>query len=225
LQDLKKLDNPVWHSLNETHAGFAITYNNLLCYRPDVCPFGGYIGGNNIANGIDEYAKLGGDFFVVGEKPLFSTNVQLQFELVCVQMVIDHFIDLTITEDIVPLKNGHEDDLYKLVHMVMPDYYKVNTHLTGDYYGIFKDGILVAAAGERMKMDGFTEVSAVVTHPNYTGKDYAKQLSAYLSNSIFNQGKTPFLHTGETNPISIPLYQKLGFTIRRKISFWNFIAK
>lgn len=223
MQEIIKLDNPVWHSLNETHAGFAISYNNLLCYRPDVCPFGGYKGNHTIANGIDEYAKHCDDFFIVGDKPAFSTNVKLRFELVCVQMVIHNPIDLGITETVVPLKNGYEDELYKLVHMVMPDYYKPNTYLTGDYYGIFKDGILVAAAGERMKMDGFSEVSAVVTHPNYTGKGYAKQLSAYVTNAIFAQGKTPFLHTGETNPISIPLYQKLGYTIRRKISFWNFV--
>jgi GNAT superfamily N-acetyltransferase len=223
LNNINKLDNPVWHSLNEVHTGFCIEYNNLLCYKPDVCPFGGYIGDNNIGDGINKYSLLDADFFVVGDKPLFSTNVTLRFKLVCVQMVIDTPINLDITETIVPLNNGYEDELHKLVIMVMPGYYKPNTHLTGNYYGIFKDGILVAAAGERMKMNGFTEVSAVVTHPSYTGKGYAKQLSSYVTNIILSQGKIPYLHTGETNPISIPLYHKLGYTVRRKISFWNFV--
>lgn len=224
MKNIDKLDNPVWHSLNESHVGFAIKYNNLLCYMPDICPFGGYVGNNNITEGLGEYAKLGGNFFIVGDKPIFSANIKLQFELVCVQMVVQRPVDLAITETIVPLKNGYEDELYKLVHMVMPGYYKPNTHLTGNYYGIFKDGILVAAAGERMNMNDFTEVSAVVTHPNYTGKGYAKQLSAYVTNAIFDRGKIPFLHTGETNQISIPLYQKLGYSIRRRISFWNFVC-
>ncbi len=223
MNNINKLDNPVWHSLNEVHAGFSIQYNNLLCYRPDVCPFGGFVGNADIAKGIDEYNCLCNDFFIVGDKPLFSTNVKLHFELVCVQMVIDTPINLDITETIVPLNKGYEDELHKLVIMVMPGYYKPNTHLTGNYYGIFKDGILVAAAGERMKMNGFTEVSGVVTHPSYTGNCYAKQLSTYVTNTIFSQGKIPFLHTGETNLISIPLYHKLGYTIRRKISFWNFV--
>jgi hypothetical protein len=35
--------------------------------------------------------------------------------------------------------------------------------LLGDYYGIFKDNKLVAVTGERMKVNAFTEVSAIVT--------------------------------------------------------------
>jgi hypothetical protein len=129
---------------------------------------------------------LGSNFFIVGDKPLFSANVKLQFELVCAQMVIERPVNIAITETIVPLKNGYEEELYKLINMVMPGYYKPHTHLTGNYYGILKDGLLVAAAGERMQMNAFTELSAVVTHPHYSKRGYAKQLSAFVTNAIFN---------------------------------------
>ena len=32
------LDNPVWHSLNETHRSFSIDYGSLKCYDPAFCP-------------------------------------------------------------------------------------------------------------------------------------------------------------------------------------------
>ena len=72
-----------------------------------------------------------------------------------------------------------------------------------------------------MQMNDFIEVSAVVTHPNHTGKGYAKQLVVYTVNEILKQNKTPYLHVIEDNRRAIQLYEKLGFTIRRKISFWN----
>ena len=80
---------------------------------------------------------------------------------------------------------------------------------------------MVAVAGERMKMNGFTEVSAVVTHPEYTGKGYAKHLVAHTVNEIFKQGKIPILHVLQTNISAISLYQKLGFMIRNTMDFWK----
>ncbi|MGA9320158.1 MAG: hypothetical protein WBW06_03770, partial [Xanthobacteraceae bacterium] len=40
----------------------------------------------------------------------------------------------------------------------------------GSYIGIRSGGQLVAMAGERMKFDGFTEISAVCSHPEHRGR-------------------------------------------------------
>jgi len=64
-------------------------------------------------------------------------------------------------------------------------------------------------------------VSAVVTHPDFVGRGFAKQLVAHSVNKIFDQGKLPFLHVTESNVAAIGLYEKLGFRTRRKISFWH----
>jgi predicted GNAT family acetyltransferase len=111
--------------------------------------------------------------------------------------------------------------ILNLVNLVQPGYFKNKTSLLGDYFGIFKDNQLVAITGERMQMDAFTEVSAIITHPDHTGKGYAKQLITHVVNKIFDQNKIPFLHVVETNIGAIKLYEKLGFVTRRKISFWN----
>jgi ribosomal protein S18 acetylase RimI-like enzyme len=224
MPDYSKLDNPVWYSLNEVHGNYSINYDSLKCYHPDFCPFGAFENNNDIAANIDEYAKLINNFFIVGNKPQFSKSLVLKNELVCLQMVMDRTIDMQIGEDIIKLNHNYEEELFKLVNLVQPGYFKNKTVQLGDYYGIFKNGNLVAVTGERMKMNDFVEVSAIVTHPDHTGKGYAKQLIAYTVNKILSQNKTPYLHVAETNLGAIKLYEKSGFETRRKISFWNLIA-
>ena len=107
------------------------------------------------------------------------------------------------------------------MNLVQPGYFKTKTPLLGNYFGIFKDNQLVAITGERMKMNDFTEVSAIVTHPDHTGKGYAKQLITHVVNAVFEENKTPFLHVLESNIGAIKLYEKLGFVTRRKMSLWN----
>jgi len=217
----EKLDNPVWHSLSETHKDLSIDYHNIKFYQPAYCPFGGFIDNNNVASRIDEYSKLINNLFVVGEKPFFSNKLFLKKELICVQMVLEKKTEVGIEEDLIKLDNAFSGALSSLVNEVQPGYFKEKTNLMGDYFGIVKDGKLVAVTGERMKMKNFTEVSAVVTHPFYTGKGYASQLVGHTVNNIFNENKIPYLHVAETNLGAIRLYEKLGFTTRRKISFWN----
>ncbi|HAO46114.1 MAG TPA: hypothetical protein DCQ97_04255 [Chitinophagaceae bacterium] len=100
---------------------------------------------------------------------------------------------------------------------MFPGYYLPGTAVLGDYFGIFKDDQLVAMAGERLCMDGLTEISAVVTHPDYTGRKYAQQLVTYLNDKNLQQGFIPFLHTGSANERAIRVYELLGYTRRRII--------
>ncbi|MFV5696387.1 GNAT family N-acetyltransferase [Flavobacterium sp. LB3P122] len=220
-KDDKKLDNPVWFSVSETHQSFAVDYGSVKFYHPDYCPFGGFEKGNAIAKSIDEYSTKVDNFFIVGEKPELSNLLKLNKELVCLQMIVYNPIDIPINDHIIILTGEHIDALYKLVNLVQPGYFKNKTALLGNYYGIFKNEELVAVTGERMQMNDFIEVSAVVTHPNHTGKGYAKQLVTHAVNEIFKQNKTPYLHVIEDNRGAIQLYEKLGFTIRQKISFRN----
>jgi ribosomal protein S18 acetylase RimI-like enzyme len=222
VKDFFKLENPVWHSLNETHKKISLSYSNLKCYHPDYCPFGGYQHSIDSSAEIDEYSNLISNFFIVGDRPAVSTKIVLQKELICLQMVIEAPIVFEIKNEITKLTDRHYDDLFDLVDLVQPGYFKKKTALLGDYFGILKDDKLIAVTGERMKMTDLTEVSAVVTHPDHTGKGYAKELVAFTVNKIFTENKTPFLHVTETNTGAIALYEKLGFRTRRKISFWNF---
>ncbi len=220
-KDDNKLDNPVWYSLSETHQKYSVNYDGIKFYHPDFCPFGGFETTENISKQIAEYSKLVDNFFVVGDKPELPNLLELKKELVCLQMIINDKIVTEIKEDITVLGSEHIDALFQLVTLVLPGYFKKKTALLGNYCGIFKKRQLIAVTGERMKMNDFVEVSAIVTHPDQTGQGYAKQLIAHTVNNIFNQSKTPYLHVTDTNIGAIKLYEKLGFTTRRKMSFWN----
>jgi len=217
----EKLDNPVWYSLSETHDDFAISYPGIKFYDPEYCPFGGFVTSDNIALQIDEYSKFINDFFLVGNKPVFSKKISLEKELVCLQMVLEKRIEAVLIQELIKLNVGSANALANLVNEVQPGYFKKKTKLMGDYFGIIKEGKLVAVTGERMKMNDFTEVSAVVTHPSYAGKGFARQLIAHTANKILDENKIPYLHVAETNFGAIRLYENLGFKTRRKISFWH----
>lgn len=219
----EKLDNPVWHSLNETHHDFAILYDDVKFYHPYYCTFGGFVNIEKTLVSMDRYSRLSDNFYIVGNKPNFSNNLIVNKELVCNQMVLDAPIDIEITEKIIEIQASDQNNLFNLVNRVQPGYFKNKTSRLGTYYGIYKREELVAVTGERMKMNAYTEVSAVVTHPQHTGNGYAKQLIGYTTRKIFGENKIPFLHVADTNATAIKLYEKLGFNTRREVSFWNLI--
>lgn len=221
----RKLDNPVWNSLSESHQKFALEYDGTKFYDPDYCPFGGYLELENTPESADKYASLCENFFIVGEKPKILDTLKIAKELICLQMIVREKVQITFDNEIIKLTEEHKEELFELVNLVQPGYFKANTFLLGNYYGIFSNKKLVSIAGERMKMNNFTEVSAIITHPDHTGKGYAKQLTSHVVNNIFDEGKIPFLHVVETNLGAIKLYEKLGFVTRRKMSFWNISKK
>lgn len=216
-----KLDNPVWYSLAESHKNLAFNYNTTRFYNPEYCAFGAF---NELSNNEDDllaYAKLVPSFFIFGTKPNLPEPLQFKDELLCLQMIVSDKIKLTYTDKIVKLDGSHRPALLALVKIVYPEYFKSKTADLGNYYGIFKNNQLVAITGERMQMDEFIEVSAVITHPEHTGKGYAKQLVAYTANAILKQHKIPFLHVAEANIGAVKLYEKSGFITRIKMSIWQ----
>lgn len=215
------LDNPVWFTLTESCFKHTIDYGNVKFYHPEYAPFGAFINNEDTSYAIEQHAKLIKDFFIVGNKPKMPSHFKAPVEYIGLQMITHTPIHLSITETIVKLNETHYNDLLELIALAYPEFFKIKTNTLGQYYGIYKGNTLVAIAGERMQTNDFIEISAVITHPEHTGKGYAKQLITHTANTIFKQNKTPFLHVDQTNLGPIQLYKKLGFTTRRKISFWK----
>lgn len=221
MNEEQKLNNPVWYSLAESHKKLALLYNKTHFYDPDYCAFGAFNEIPNNGEDVVAYAKLVPSFFIFGEKPSIPNSLQLTDELLCLQMIVRSRIIIPYKDEIVKLEESHREALLGLVKIVYPEYFKSKTADLGNYYGIFKNNKLVAITGERMQMNEFTEVSAVITHPEHIGQGYAKQLVAFTANAIFEQNKIPFLHVAKANIGAVKLYEKLGFETRREISIWN----
>lgn len=222
-----QLKNPVWSSLQETHKKFAVEFNNVQFYNSEVCTFGTFFDENNTAEAANEYIKTSDSFFYVSENltPVVDeTKVEFTKKIDGCQMVLDSLTNVNITEEIVLLDETFSEEIYDLVWLVMPGYYRKRTFEMGKYFGIFKNGKLVSIAGQRLQSKLFIEVSAVVTHPNYTRKGLAKQLIAHNTKEILKENKTPILHTNKGNP-AIALYQKLGYTLTRDMNWWLYTKK
>ena len=222
-----QLKNPVWYSLNETHKIYSIEFNGVQFYNPEICTFGSFFDETKTVKASNEYLKFSNKFFYVSENqtPLIDdSKVFLEKRIDGCQMVLNKLTEVKITEKIVLLDKTFIDEIYDLIWLVMPGYYKKRTFEMGKYYGIFKNGKLVSVAGQRMQTNLFIEVSAVVTHPNHTRKGLAKQLIAYNTKQILKENKTPILHTNKGNT-AISLYQKLGYKLTRDMNWWLYSKK
>jgi predicted GNAT family acetyltransferase len=106
-------------------------------------------------------------------------------------------------------------EMIALTALTKPGPFGPRTHEFGKYIGIRDDGELVAMAGERLKVPGHTEVSAVCTHPDHTGKGYAAVLMTAVMQGIRERGEIPFLHVRQDNARAIQIYKRLGFRERK----------
>lgn len=220
-----KLDNPAWWALTGIQRTFSSGFAAAKRYRRGILPFIAYdhtLPESIIA--LDEWLEPGEVFFLIGHLPSLRSNWELITELPCAQMVLPGPAAF-MPADVVHLAAADRNEMFELVNRVQPGYYEHDTHLLGNYYGIRQEGKLVAIAGERVRLEGFTEVSAICTDPAYTGRGYAQQLTAHVCRVNLERGITPFLHVLETNLRAIRIYEYLGFRRRRLISFWKLMKK
>jgi ribosomal protein S18 acetylase RimI-like enzyme len=89
----------------------------------------------------------------------------------------------------------------------------------GGYVGILHGRELVAMAGQRMRPEGFCEISAVCTDESARRRGYASVVTAAVARGIQERGETPFLNVRTDNAAAIPVYERLGFVLRAVTAF------
>jgi predicted GNAT family acetyltransferase len=212
------LDNVAWNSLTSTHRHLGIIGKKAAKYHPNVSMIAGIV--ENTEEAYSELAEIvepGVPVAFVGNDPPDDHPAWMVMRRAEVyQMVIEAPIEyeemkfVSLTPEDVP-------EMMKLVELTQPGPFSPGTIEMGDYIGIKEDGKLIAMGGERMKPEGYTEVSGVCTHPDHRGRGYAKAITGALTNAIFERGETPFLHVFNQNTPAIKIYEKLGYKIRRTV--------
>lgn len=110
-------------------------------------------------------------------------------------------------------------DMLALATLTEPGPFFAETYRMGHFIGVREGGRLVAMSGQRMRVPGFTEVSAVCTHPDHRGKGLAGKLMRVIIDRIVREGDAAFLHVYPDNAVAIGLYEALGFRFRAQLVF------
>ena len=214
------LDNPLWSSLTGLHRAHARGGGGLLRYPADVAPFLAAAGeGSAAAAALEELIAPDETVFLIGPRPAMPRGWQLEDFGAILQMVCDRAEPAAKDAAIIALGDRERSAVLGLAALVYPHYFRPRTVELGRYFGIFDGGTLAAMIGERMGMPGFREISAVCTHPDFTGRGLARRLLAYLSADIAARGDTPFLHVSPANERAVRLYEQNGFRVRTTIGF------
>lgn len=212
------LNNPVWAALTGPQACFAEAAGNAARYLPEIAPFAALSDPADPAAwrdlaGVTDFAVLTG--------PSLTPLAGWRAESVTpgVQMIGQSMSGVD-DPDAVVLTVNDVPEMLDLVARAQPGPFLKRTVELGRYLGIRDDdGRLVAMAGERFRMPGWTEVSAVCTDPAWRGKGLGARLTLAVAAGILARGELPFLHTVHDNDSAIRLYGRLGFTHNADVVF------
>ena len=219
------LDNPIWQSLVTTHAGLAEHCRGARKFSRDVSMLGGFSEptpenyrslaallrpGERIGLFLQSPPDPPAPWVVVSAGPLL-------------QMLCENGGRSSLTvpsnggrpsPEFIRLTQSDVPEMLALTELTKPGPFGARTHEMGDFFGIRIEGRLAAMAGERLRLPGYTEISAVCTHPEHLGHGYASALMTLLMDRISSRGELPFLHVRPENVRAVQVYERIGFTKR-----------
>ncbi|MBV8952349.1 MAG: GNAT family N-acetyltransferase [Actinobacteria bacterium] len=217
------LDNAAWRALQGPHAAVAERRPGAARYQPDVAPFAA-LPDEPDPDAWDDLRTLVGPGIGAA---LFRRGIEVprgwetMFRGEGVQMVLDGALRAAgggpADVEVERLHEGDVDAMLDLVARAQPGPFLARTIELGAYYGLRFGDRLVAMAGERMHLDGYTELSAVCTDAEFRGRGFAQALVTAVVEGVRARGAVPFLHAAATNERAIKLYDAMGFTTRATI--------
>jgi ribosomal protein S18 acetylase RimI-like enzyme len=216
------LDNPIWHALTGPQASHGRRIGDAACFARDVAPFSAIAMPH--AGAYDDLARVIGDapearlFRPSGEAVPRGWRVSSEREIL--QMVCSALLTARAgarNPRIVPLGEADIPAMLELAAATHPGPFASRTPELGRFIGVYANGDLSAMAGERLRLPGLVELSAICTRPAARGRGLARALVHSLAAAALARGETPFLHVFPDNAPAVGLYRALGFAERRRL--------
>ncbi len=215
-------DNPIWHALSTLHRDFNEGDDRLKYFYPEISPFVAMADWDEADKEyLVEQLPPDRNFFYINAQSLDLPDrckrgftIKL-FQLVCRKQLPFHQSGIQIRS----LGKADIPQMIELTALTKPGPFNQRTIEFGNYIGVFEGKRLAAMAGERLRFPGYTEVSAICTHPDYSGRRYSAALLSQATARIVSEGQTPFLHVRNDNTRAIDLYEQAGYEIRCEMDF------
>lgn len=229
--------NPVWNALHSVHRHLALYPTDAsvradrgktrtvraMRYPAEVVPF---------VSVFDETSEAFGQAasmmapteapWIIAEKFVENSGLKRTRTLECFQMVLPEeveFPEAGSSTRIVALDGSHAREMVELTDVAFPGFFRPRTYEMGSYFGIRSStGKLIAMGGERLKLDGYSEISAVCTHPDFRGHAYGTGIIWEIARMHRRQGVVSFLHVGCANEGAVKLYLRMGFHNVRRVT-------
>lgn len=209
------LDRPIWHALVTRQSHLAVGAGAALRFRTDHAQFAA-----TPDDSPESLAAVGALIARTGPAVLFqSRGLQIPPGTTAekgapgIQMVAEAIVP-AIPIKFEELGDADAPEMVALATLTEPGPFFERTNRLGDFVGVRHEGKLIAMAGERLRLPGYTEVSGVCTHPDFRGRGLAGNLMRVVASRILARGEQPFLHSYADNHTAIALYEALGFRYR-----------
>lgn len=217
------LDNPIWNALTTMQGGFGERAGDAARFLPQVTALAGTAG----APTAESFSSLASLVHPGERAGLFLDQpMEIPDPLVRVdgaplaQMIHEGPFPAPATDgDIGELGVADRPEMLALAEATRPGPFGTRTAELGTFLGIRDAGRLIAMAGQRMRVPGRAEISAVCTDPGYLGRGLAARLVTAQLALLGGQGLSTFLHVKADNTRAIALYERLGFRIRRRFTY------
>jgi GNAT superfamily N-acetyltransferase len=231
--NLSLLDNPIYHALGHAHATLALGDERALRYPPAIGPLAGIREASPECTAALTTLVEPGDTVVLFLDAAIPAPSSLTLaregsldQMLCPVDSADvaHALARPLPDGATlrPLIPADYQAMVDLAHLTEPGPFRHRTAELGEFFGIFEGDRLLAMAGERTRVPGFTEVSGVCTHPDARGRGFAHTLIARVHQQIRSRGDVPYLHSWSTNGSAIAVYQRLGYSLRRRFHLQAF---
>lgn len=218
------LDDPIGAALGSRHSPLAIGSPPALRYPADVAPFASI----GLAPSESSWSALAGivpsgtvppSTVAMFVSPSFEVDAgwEVVHELRLTQMTDDE-VDVSGEQDpgLTDLTPSDVPAMLDLTARTQPGPFERRTVEFGGYRGLVEGGRLLAMAGRRLSLPGWTEISAVCTDHDARGRGLAGRLVVDVAQRIRADGDRAFLHVAHGNPAR-GLYEKLGFRARAEL--------
>jgi predicted GNAT family acetyltransferase len=214
------LDRPAWSALETRHAAFAEGGDLAKRYHPSIVPFAAARDdAPECVRQLGELAGSGESLAIIQAAPIVVPSghvVTLTAD--AVQMVAERHLSQVRDPRVEPLGEADAQAMLDLAMLTKPGPFTLKARSLGSFWGVKRNGALIAMAGERMKQPGYTELSGLCVHPESQGTGLGRLLLQLVAGEIFARGDQPYLHAFASNTGAIALYESLGFRLRSRMN-------